>query len=104
LLQKILPISGDEWDQVEQRHNNAFPGTKRTKEKLKRKFKDMYLKRPPTGDTTVTPVIELAISIYNKICMKAEISDGEEEATAKLGLFGQELEHLRLILWINTSK
>jgi hypothetical protein len=64
----------------------------------------MYLKRPPTGDTTVTPIIELAISIYGKICMKAEISDGEEEAAVKLGLFGQELEHLRLILWINTSK
>jgi hypothetical protein len=76
LLQEILPISGDEWDQVEQRHNNAFPGTERTKETLKRKFQNMYMKRPPTGGTTVPPTIELAISIYDEIPKKAEISDG----------------------------
>jgi hypothetical protein len=43
----------------------------------------MCLKHPPTVGTTVTPIIELAISIYKNICKKAQISDGEEEATAK---------------------
>ena len=52
LMEDVLPISLMEWEDVEQRHQEKYGTNDCTKETLKRKFQNLYLKRMPTGDPT----------------------------------------------------
>ena len=60
VMEDILPISSMEWEDVERRHNERYATNERTKETLKRKFQNLYLKRVPTGDPTMPPEVRWA--------------------------------------------
>ena len=78
LMEEILPISSMEWDDIERRHNEKYATNERTKETLRRKFQNLYLKRVPTGDPTMPPEIRRAKKIQNNIKHRADISEGED--------------------------
>ena len=78
VMADILPISSMEWEDVERRHNERFSTNERTKETLKRKFQNLYLKRVPTGDPTIPPEVRWAKKIQNDIKQRADISEGED--------------------------
>jgi hypothetical protein len=82
LLQHIgdlLPIAGEEWDEIEHLHAKMFPKLERLKDTLKCKFQSIYLTKSPTCDPQCPPNVRLAKHIYNQIKEKADISEGEEE-------------------------
>jgi hypothetical protein len=78
VMADILPISSMEWEDVERRHNEKYSTNERTKDTLKRKFQNLYLKRVPTGDPTIPPEVRWAKKIQNDIKQRADISEGED--------------------------
>lgn len=79
LIGDVLPISQDEWEEVERRHVSVYSDLERNKETLKRKFQSLYLKKMPTGDPNCPPNVRLAKQLYQEIRQKSELSDGEAE-------------------------
>ena len=78
LMEEVLPILSMEWEDVEQRHQEKYGTNDRTKETLKRKFQNLYLKRMPTGDPSCPPEGRRAKKIQNDIKQRADISAGDD--------------------------
>ena len=49
-----------EWESVADYQLEYFPDQRRTAESLKRKFRDLYSRTPPTGNPKRPPVVERA--------------------------------------------
>ena len=76
-IEEFLPIGSYEWDKVEKDHHEVFPELDRTKDTLKRKFKELYQKKIPTGDPSCPPEVRKAKILNRYIIEKAEVSDCE---------------------------
>ena len=55
IMYEVLPIGGDEWDEVLDRHSIRYSG--REVESLRRKFSQLHRKSVPTGDPVCPPEI-----------------------------------------------
>ena len=69
----VLPIGGEEWDMVEHVHTAAWPDCKRTKESLRRKFRQLYNKKCPTGDPNCPDDVRRAKRLHAYIKAKTDM-------------------------------
>ena len=56
-IESILPIGSGEWDRVMNEHSIDFEQQHRTVESLRRKFRDLHLKKAPTGDPNMSATV-----------------------------------------------
>jgi hypothetical protein len=77
VINSILPMGGEEWNNVEHEHNIKFLEKNCVVEMLCRKFQLLNLMKPPTGDPTIPPEVERAKQTNNPIKLKADILVGE---------------------------
>ena len=54
-VEDILPLSTTQWKSVVEAHSARYPDKGRTVDSLKRKFKELHIKRIPTGDPHCPP-------------------------------------------------
>ena len=77
VLEEILPIGPDEWQQVVDKHSEQYPG--RDVDSIRRKWSGLHRKKCPTGDPHMPDEVCQAKRIKYKIGDKANLEDGEEE-------------------------
>ena len=85
IMNVLMPIGGDEWNEVLDRHSVRYPG--REVESLRRKFSQLHRKSNPTGDPVCPTEIKLAKRVKYKISSRADIGDGTEEMELETGTF-----------------
>ena len=85
IMNVLMPIGGDEWDQVLERHSVRYPG--REVDSLRRKFSQLHRKSHPTGDPVCPTEIKLAKRVKYKISSRADIGHGTEEMDLETGRF-----------------
>jgi len=79
LMEEILPIGSQEWDQLLQLHLVDFPTTGRTVDSLRRKYASLHRKKIPTGDPECPVEVKKAKRVKRLIGIKADLGCGEEE-------------------------
>jgi hypothetical protein len=77
IIEEILPVHGEEWEEVLQAHAANFPNSQRTAESLKGKFQQIYRVKKPTGDPFCPPEVRMAKRLRHLITTKCEIDDAE---------------------------
>ena len=91
-IETIIPIGSGEWERVEVTHSVDFEEKKRTADSLKRKFRQLYLTKVPTGDPNMPETVRRAKEINLKIrdkslvcidCNETEEEEEEEEGEEK---------------------
>ena len=65
LLEKILPIGPDKWNEVVELHSEKFP--RRNFESLQRKYNTLHQKSIPIGDPHCPPEVKQAKQIKHLI-------------------------------------
>ena len=68
VMERILPIGTEEWEQVQMDHSKNYPG--RDVESIHRKYNSLHRKQVPTGDPNIPPEILAAKRVKQKIWMK----------------------------------
>jgi len=86
ITEDILPISGEEWEDVETEHMIEYAEHNRTAASIRRKFMELYNKKIPTGDPTMPDTVRLAKTIRYKIEEKSDAAVGVEVDDAELGI------------------
>ena len=76
VLEDVLPIGSEEWEEALARHSLNYPG--RDKPSIARKFATLHRKQIPTGDPNCPPEVRAAKRIKYLIGPKAAIGSGEE--------------------------
>ena len=74
-VEEILPLSTTQWESVLEIHSARYPDKGRTVDSLKRKFKELHIKRIPTGDPHCPPAVRRAKQLRNAII---ELMDGSD--------------------------
>ena len=74
-VEDILPLSTTQWESVVEIHSSRYPDKGRTVDSLKRKFKELHIKRIPTGDPHCPPAVRRAKQLRNAII---EFMDGSD--------------------------
>ena len=77
IINDVLPIGSDEWKEVERSHCQHYPQLERSRETLKRKFRQLYGSHPGTGNPTFPGEVRKAKDILEEIKSKQSVSDGE---------------------------
>ena len=77
VIERIIPVSGEEWDQVEVHHNILYPVRKA--EGLRRKFQELYRKKKSTGDPDCPLSVKRAKLLRRAIIERCEVDDAEVE-------------------------
>jgi hypothetical protein len=80
VIEEILPVHGEDWEEVSQAHAANFPDMLRTAESIKRKFQALYRVKKPTGDPFCPPEVRFAKRLRHLITTKCEI-DGRTFAS-----------------------
>jgi hypothetical protein len=75
VIERIIPVSGEEWDQVEVHHNILYPVRKA--EGLRRKFQELYRKKKSTGDPDCPLSVKRAKLLRRAIIERCEVDDAE---------------------------
>ena len=84
-IEAIIPIGSGEWERVEVTHSVDFEEKRRTADSLKRKFRQLYLTKVPTGDPNMPETVRRAKEVNMKIrekalvCVDCEETEDEEE-------------------------
>jgi hypothetical protein len=60
VIEEILPVHGEDWEDVSQSHAANFPGSFCTSDSLKRKFQQLYRVKKLTGDPFCPPEVRKA--------------------------------------------
>lgn len=68
-------MSTTQWESVVEVHSARYPDKGRTVDGLKRKFKELHIKRVPTGDPHCPPVVCRAKQLRSKII---DLMDGSD--------------------------
>ena len=79
IMEKHLPIGGDEWEAVAREHRETWPDTERCKDGIKRKCQNLYGRKEPTGDPTCPPSVKKAKSIQYEIRLKSDCDIHEDD-------------------------
>jgi hypothetical protein len=74
-VKDILPLSTTQWESVVEMHLARYPDKGRTVDSLKRKFKELHIKRIPTGDPHCPPAVHRAKQLRNAIIQLMDGSD-----------------------------
>jgi hypothetical protein len=74
-LTGILPLSTTQWESMVETHLARYPNKGRTMDGLKRKFKELHIKRIPTGDPHCPSDVRRANQLRNAII---ELMDGSD--------------------------
>ena len=77
IMERILPIGTEEWEQVQMEHSQEYPG--RDVESIRRKYNTLHRKQVPTGNPNISPEILAAKRVKRKIGDKADIGGGDDE-------------------------
>ena len=77
IIDDVIPIGSEEWKEVERRHRQHYPQLDRSRDTLKRKFRQLYGSRPRTGNPTIPEEVRKAKDILEAIKSKQNVSDGE---------------------------
>ena len=77
VMDRILPIGTEEWEQVLLEHSEAYPG--RDLDSIQHKYNNLHRKQVPTGSPNITPEILAAKRVKYKIGDKADIGVREDE-------------------------
>jgi hypothetical protein len=85
IMRDVMPIGGDEWDEVLDRHSVRYPG--REVDSLRRKFSQLHRKLTPTGDPVCPKEVKLAKRVKYQISSRADVGDGNEEMDLATGIF-----------------
>jgi hypothetical protein len=86
-IEAILPVHGEEWEEVAQIHAQHFPTMQRTSDSIKRKFQALYRSKKPTGDPFCPPEVRKAKQLRHDIVTKSEISSAEGNDDDRDGSF-----------------
>lgn len=87
VIEAILPVHGEEWEEVAQIHAQHFPTMQRTSDSIKRKFQALYRSKKPTGDPFCPPEVRKAKQLRHDIVTKSEISSAEGNDDDRNGSF-----------------
>jgi hypothetical protein len=102
IMKEVMPIGGDEWDEVQDRHSLRYPG--REVESLRRKFSQLHRKSTPTGDPVCPVEVKLAKRVKYQISSRADVGDGNEEMDLATGTFSTtNVEHDLLLVGEETD-
>ena len=74
-VEGILPMSTTQWESVVEVHSARYPDKGRTVDGLKRKLKELHIKRVPTGDPHCPPAVRRAKQLRHAII---ELMDGSD--------------------------
>jgi hypothetical protein len=74
-VEDILPLSTAQWESVVETHSARYPDKGCTMDSLKRKFKELHIKRSPTGDPHCPPAVRCAKQLRNAIIKLMDRSD-----------------------------
>ena len=88
-VEDILPLSTTQWESVVEIHSARYPDKGRTVDSLKRKFKELHIKRIPTRDPHCPPAVRRAKQLRNAIIEMMDGSDLNSPARGG-GMGGQE--------------
>jgi hypothetical protein len=72
-VKDILPLSTTQWESVVETHSARYPDKGRTVDGLKRKFKELHIKRIPTGDPHCPPAVRHAKQLRNAIIQRMNL-------------------------------
>ena len=90
---RVLPISGDDWDVVLSEHSVHYRDKNQTSESIHRKFSSLHPRRNnkiPTGDPNMPREVKIAAKhIRYKIIAKADLGDGTEDMNLTNGVLSQ---------------
>ena len=90
-VEDTLPLSTTQWESVVETHLARYPDKGRTVDGLKRKFKELHIKRIPTRDPHCPHAVRCAKQLRNAIIKLMDGSDlnspawGTRSVTAGMG-------------------
>ena len=74
IMERILPIGQQEWEQVFTEHDAVWPG--RDLESIRRRCNRLHRKKTPTGDPNVPPEVRQAKRVNHRIGLLHQPPDG----------------------------
>jgi hypothetical protein len=77
VIEDILPVHEEEWEDVLQAHAPNFPNSQHTAESLKHKFQQLYRVKRPIGDPFYPIEVRMAKYLHHLITTKCEINDAK---------------------------
>ena len=83
LIDEILPLSVTQWEKIAEHHLSRYPDRNRSVDSIKRKFKELYSKKIPTGDPNCPQEVRRAKRLRRQIINSMNASDlnSEEEGS-----------------------
>ena len=85
IVEQILPIGPNQWEQVENDFNTIYPARMRTTDNLRRQFNKQCKKKAPTGDPNIPSYIRKAKNAQRDIIAKGNAvmlgQDSDTEST-----------------------
>jgi hypothetical protein len=73
IIERIIPVKGEEWDQVEVQHCTLYPVRKA--EGLQCKFQELYRKKKSTGDPDCPLSVKRAKLLRRAIIERCEVDE-----------------------------
>ncbi len=77
VIEEILPVHGEEWEDVSQSHAANFPSSHHTSDSLKRKFQQLSQVKKLTGVLFFPPEVRKAKHLHHVITTKCEIDNAK---------------------------
>ena len=71
IMERILPMGPEEWDQVQLEHEAVYPG--RDVDSIRRRYNRLHRKKIPTGDPTMPPEVRQAKRVKYKLGDKSNL-------------------------------
>ena len=76
ILEEVLPIGPDKWEEVTGRHSEVFPG--RDTDTLRHKYNTLHRRRCPTEDPNIPFDVAIAKRVKYKIGERVALGGGNE--------------------------
>ena len=91
VISQLLPIGGEEWEEVANLHSQQYPEHQRDAVNLRRKFKEMYNARIPTGDPECPEHIKTAKRLHIQIQQRSD-ADNMDGNGLDMGVEEEEVD------------
>ena len=88
IIEEVLPIGPDEWEQVKTLHSTNYPG--RTSVSIRCKYHDLHRVKVLTGDPDCLDDVRMTKCIKYTIGDRVEVGSGEETYDLEVGVFEVE--------------
>ena len=90
LSRELLPVSGADWKNVADKHNQSWGNPERNPKSCRKKFDCDHKAKPPTSDPNCPPHIVLAKHTFRDITHKCEVEEGDESSSDSEGSGGDD--------------